>query len=608
MVALLVAALGLAGCGGGGGGTAAEEPAPTPTPQEMCEADGGRYNADGTCTSAADLAAEQLAATKKRASDAATAARAAAMAAAGLDHADDDATAAAIAAANEAAAAAEAASNAAQDASSQDAASALADVAESQQADAEAALANARTASGMAAQAAADAAATAAVTKSATSKRAAIAAEATSAAAPFDDATTITNNYGIGISRDRDGTEIEITVPGAGDDDPEFMHAMDLGGGKNAFSMHTRTMEADDDGNVEEEVVIIGTDIEAPKATAFAKVAGQALNVDLELSEDADNDGTANNDLTALSVGGTSDNDLTTVPTGDTLKLVRSSAFAAGSGSSTVHTFARFQLDSDAGTDGNQTIKAFETAGTYNGAMGTYRCASASADCTVTVSDKGAITAMSAGWAFTPAEGATSDVSDADFKHFGVWIMKTTDSEGAVTYNAVQTFTGSSVPATASSLTSVLGTAEYNGDAVGVYVHETYKTTDGSVDAATSGHFTAAVSLTATFSQVPVSDTDTTGTIAPSQLNTLTGTISNFQLSGGEENNWEVVLSGDIDESNATASGTAKGGHPSDDGSFSATFHGPTGDDNDEKPHTVVGEFNAGFGNGVAAGAFGARN
>ena len=57
-----VFALTLAGCGGGGGGTAAVEPdppaMPDPTPQEMCEADGGRYNMDGSCTSAADLAEE----------------------------------------------------------------------------------------------------------------------------------------------------------------------------------------------------------------------------------------------------------------------------------------------------------------------------------------------------------------------------------------------------------------------------------------------------------------------------------------------------------------------------------------------------------------------
>ncbi len=62
MMALLVAALGVAGCGGGGGGAAEEPAAPMPTPQEMCEADGGRYNADGTCTSAAELVMERQAA------------------------------------------------------------------------------------------------------------------------------------------------------------------------------------------------------------------------------------------------------------------------------------------------------------------------------------------------------------------------------------------------------------------------------------------------------------------------------------------------------------------------------------------------------------------
>ena len=42
--------------------------------------------------------------------------------------------------------------------------------------------------------------------------------------------------------------------------------------------MFVRTMEANDDGEVVEEVVIVRTDIEAPKATAFAKVPGQELD------------------------------------------------------------------------------------------------------------------------------------------------------------------------------------------------------------------------------------------------------------------------------------------------------------------------------------------
>ena len=84
---MLVAAfaLTLAGCGGGGGTAAVEEepPAmPEPTAQEMCEGDGGRYNADGSCTSAEDLAAEMAEAEAlSGAQEAAMAAYTAAMAA-----------------------------------------------------------------------------------------------------------------------------------------------------------------------------------------------------------------------------------------------------------------------------------------------------------------------------------------------------------------------------------------------------------------------------------------------------------------------------------------------------------------------------------------------
>ena len=79
-----VFALVLAGCGGGGGSAAAPDPEPPampePTPQEMCEGDGGRYNADGSCTSAADLAEEMA---LSGAQEAAMAAYMAAMAAVG---------------------------------------------------------------------------------------------------------------------------------------------------------------------------------------------------------------------------------------------------------------------------------------------------------------------------------------------------------------------------------------------------------------------------------------------------------------------------------------------------------------------------------------------
>ena len=76
-------ALTLAGCGGGGGTAAVEEepPAmPEPSAQEMCEGDGGRYNADGSCSSAAEVAEEMA---LSGAQSAAAAAASAAMAAVG---------------------------------------------------------------------------------------------------------------------------------------------------------------------------------------------------------------------------------------------------------------------------------------------------------------------------------------------------------------------------------------------------------------------------------------------------------------------------------------------------------------------------------------------
>ena len=49
------------------------------------------------------------------------------------------------------------------------------------------------------------------------------------------------------------------------------------------------------------------------------------------------------------------------------------------------------------------------------------------------------LTAASEGWIFTPAEGATSDVADAEYLHYGFWLMRTT-KDGATTYNEVETF------------------------------------------------------------------------------------------------------------------------------------------------------------------------
>lgn len=96
---------------------------------------------------------------------------------------------------------------------------------------------------------------------------------------------------------------------------------------------------------------------ESQQADAEVTLANARTASGMAAQRAADDDGTANNDLTALGVDETS---------ADVLKLVRSAAFAAGSGSSTVHTFDHFVLDTDNETNGNQTQQAFEGADTYN--------------------------------------------------------------------------------------------------------------------------------------------------------------------------------------------------------------------------------------------------
>lgn len=71
MMLIMIAAFGIAGCGGGGGGTTAAEEEAMKTPEEIaaemraaamatCESAGGRFNDDGSCTSAEELVQERI--------------------------------------------------------------------------------------------------------------------------------------------------------------------------------------------------------------------------------------------------------------------------------------------------------------------------------------------------------------------------------------------------------------------------------------------------------------------------------------------------------------------------------------------------------------------
>ena len=381
--------------------------------------------------------------------------------------------------------------------------------------------------------------------------------------------------------------------------------------------MHTRAMEADDDSNVVEEVVIVSTDIAAPKAVAFAKfedAAGttpQVLDVNTNMMND-----TPAVTFEALAVD---EGDA------DVRGLVKSAAFVPGQGTETELTFARYQEDSDGATDGNQTIEAFEAAGTYNGAMGTYKCNATGTDCTVTLDAKGAITAMTDGWIFTPGADATSDQTDYNYLQYGFWLKKTTDEDGVLTYNEVETFADAiGHPETGDSdLAAVVGSATYDGSAVGVYVKNVLDD-QANITSATSGHFVADVELNANFGG---------GGVAANDQFTIGGTITGFVLQHGEDNDWGVGL-GLADFSGRTAgnepgesgpgnshdnefSGDATGDSTATAGTWNGAFYGfsASGDhdmdaetpDTSPQPVAVIGEFNANFTDGTTAGAFGAN-
>ncbi|MYD99864.1 MAG: hypothetical protein F4Y03_01110 [Alphaproteobacteria bacterium] len=385
--------------------------------------------------------------------------------------------------------------------------------------------------------------------------------------------------YSLTISRDAGDLTVKVADSAmAQDGDPAFAFTVELG--------ENGRMLVRDNGMGVEEVVGVHSDIEALEAIPFAEVHA------LDFSTDGTNDAP---DVTheALTIAGNA---------AEVLGRVMSAAFTAG----TVATL-RFAHDDPAtlGTD-----EARELAGAYDGAPGTYRCNGA-VECTVEIGADGGIAGMSAGWIFTPDPGATVDVRDGDYLHYGFWLRKTTDDEGAVTYGEVETFAGSSVPASG-DLTAVMGRATYEGGAAGVYIIKTrYDPDTGKLVNANSGHFAADAHLTAVFGQTVAQD------IAPNQLYRLAGTIDNFVLSGNEDNDWSVALAGTIDSGAGTASGTAEGGVTGQDGSFSAVFHSsvaPVDHDDDPQtpnvvpqPHTAVGEFNASFGSGSVAGAFGMR-
>ena len=95
----------------------------------------------------------------------------------------------------------------------------------------------------------------------------------------------------------------------------------------------------------------------------------------------------------------------------------------------------------------DETVRAFEADATFDGAAGTVKCNSTDSgnDCMVTLNAKGEITLVTGDLDFTHADGAKVDVADADHLSYGFWLKRTTDEDGVLTYDDVETFVKSSV-------------------------------------------------------------------------------------------------------------------------------------------------------------------
>lgn len=328
-----------------------------------------------------------------------------------------------------------------------------------------------------------------------------------------------------------------------------------------------------DNGKGVSEIVSVMTDIEAPESEPFSSVYTLTVG-------DADPERTGDQHTTyalneTADVGKIASGSISKVPSGGT------------------------NLSGD--LTATENINEGQFRGTFDGADGTYECiGTGAAACTVTNDADGKIASITGEWQFTPDAGAMVSVADDDYLHYGFWLMKTV-KDGKTTYDAVQTFAGSSLDANTNIGSVVAGSAKYEGGAHGVYVYNTVNP-DNSLDARSAGTFTADVALTAYFG--------TETSVAADKHNSVHGTISSFELSGGEANEWEVTMatvSGVL--SSASITGTSKG-MASDTSTWSGTFSGDgeaVGTTGVAPPPVLVGEFNSNFSNGAVAGAFGTR-
>ena len=253
------------------------------------------------------------------------------------------------------------------------------------------------------------------------------------------------------------------------------------------------------------------------------------------------------------------------------------------------------EYDSDA-------VVAFTTRGTFDGALGQYRC---TGTCSSTNNGSGAPSALAGVWHFKPDTGATVSQPDANYLYYGWWVSK--DADGEQTAASAFANTVGTIGDLATDPDTLTGPAKYAGNAAGKFaMRNTLDSTDDG------GHFTADAALTAKFGS---NDAPNNGGI--------TGMIDNFRLNDGSEDpGWSVELKRAGWDSGAdTFGGTGNEAmtvwsindiKSADSGGWNGQMYdempgnAPDGDGSDI-PTTVTGTFYSEFSTiGRMVGAFGA--
>ena len=231
-----------------------------------------------------------------------------------------------------------------------------------------------------------------------------------------------------------------------------------------------------------------------------------------------------------------------------------------------------------------------EFVGSFGGGAGTYRCSGS--DCSVTLDDRGAPTAMGGAWVFAPDSTAMVSIPDYDHLYFGWWLNEAGDPWG------FQSFAGAAgFPAGSGNVEAAMeGSATYRGAAAGVWA--TVDSSGGRITSGRTGAFTAEAVLRANFF----------GALDAGAVN---GEIDSFRDGTGRSlAGWRVTLNSARltagSESFAGETAGSVGSGTSGTGSWQGRFHGSDGAETDPRPSHASGRFDLHFPGAHIAGAFGA--